>query len=236
MNKKSLNLGIAITVIWLGVIGLIWIFGGLKAPKSLNELGDFLAGIFAPIAFFWLVLGYIQQGKQLDQNTRALEQQEIALQLQINEMKESVKQQKELADIQKQQFDALNNAVKPIFVIKNSEFTYFVSTGDDGFMVSVKFTLINLGGVANALYIRNNLRKEIFFLDQIGEKATSEIELQLYDVDLDVNDNQQTMLAKITIEFENLYAIHEKFNYEIYMQTELEAIYREEACHIYKRD
>lgn len=74
MNKKSLNLGIAITVIWLGVISLIWIFGGLKAPESLNELGDFLAGIFAPIAFFWLILGYIQQGKQLDQNTRALEQ------------------------------------------------------------------------------------------------------------------------------------------------------------------
>jgi hypothetical protein len=38
----------------------------------------FLRCIFAPIAFFWLILGYIQQGKQLDQNTKALEQQEKA--------------------------------------------------------------------------------------------------------------------------------------------------------------
>ncbi len=36
---------------------------------ELNALGDFLAGIFAPVAFFWLILGYVQQGKRLDQNT-----------------------------------------------------------------------------------------------------------------------------------------------------------------------
>nr|WP_228267864.1 hypothetical protein [Acinetobacter sp. TUM15064] len=64
----------------------------MKSPESLNKLGDFLAGVFAPIAFPWLILGYIQQGKQLDQNTRALEQQEKALNLQIEEMRESVKQ------------------------------------------------------------------------------------------------------------------------------------------------
>lgn len=76
-------------------------------------MGDFLAGIFAPIAFFWLILGYIQQGKQLDQNTRALEQQEKALQLQINEMKESVKQQKELSKIQNEQINSTYKMVQP---------------------------------------------------------------------------------------------------------------------------
>lgn len=30
-----------------------------------NELGDFLAGITGPLAFFWLVFGYHQQGKAL---------------------------------------------------------------------------------------------------------------------------------------------------------------------------
>ena len=92
MTKNSLYWGIGITVVWLTVIISFWIFGGLSSPDSLNELGDFLAGIFAPVAFLWLVLGYIQQGKQLEQNTKALEQQEKALQLQIDEMKESVKQ------------------------------------------------------------------------------------------------------------------------------------------------
>ena len=90
-----------------------WIFGGLESPSLLNELGDFLAGIFAPVAFFWLILGYVQQGKQLDQNTKALEQQERALQLQIDEMRESVKQQGKLAELRSEQIKMTHNAHKP---------------------------------------------------------------------------------------------------------------------------
>ena len=88
MNKKSLIFGVLVSfILFLGIyLVKVMVINYL----SLNELGDFLAGIFAPIAFFWLILGYIQQGKQLDQNTTALEQQERALQLQIDEMKESV--------------------------------------------------------------------------------------------------------------------------------------------------
>lgn len=59
--------------------------------------GIFWQVFFAPIAFFWLVLGYIQQGKQLDQNTKTLQQQEKVFQLQFDELRESVKQQKEIA-------------------------------------------------------------------------------------------------------------------------------------------
>jgi hypothetical protein len=235
MNKKSLTFGVLITFAWLLGIYLFSRSNGYTLPTSLNELGDFLAGIFAPIAFFWLILGYIQQGKQLDQNTRALEQQEKALQLQINEMKENVKQQKELAAIQKQQFDALYKAVKPIFAIRDSRFTYFSHPNGNDFLVEVKFSLTNLGGVANAFYIRNNMKKAIFYLDQIAEKETVEVKLNLYEIDLDINNMQQTMLAEITIDFENLYAVYEKYNYEIYMQTELE-LDREEECHVYKRD
>lgn len=114
MNKKSLNWGMGITVVWLAIIFIFWFFGDLKSPISLNELGDFLAGIFAPVAFLWLVLGYVQQGKQLEQNTKALEQQEQALQLQIDEMKESVKQQKRLVDDQQKYYNSLQESVKPI--------------------------------------------------------------------------------------------------------------------------
>lgn len=98
MNSKNLIIGISITVVWFLVIGVFCVQNNFVfTNRELNSLGDFLAGIFAPVAFLWLILGYLQQGKQLDQNTKALEQQEKALQLQINEMKESVKQQKEIA-------------------------------------------------------------------------------------------------------------------------------------------
>lgn len=113
MNKKSLIFGVLVSFIWLLGIYLFSRSNGYTLPTSLNELGDFLAGIFAPIAFFWLILGYIQQGKQLDQNTRALEQQEKALQLQINEMKESVKQQKEIALINEKSLQASYEKARP---------------------------------------------------------------------------------------------------------------------------
>ena len=113
MNKKSLIFGVIATLIWFLGIYVFSQSNSYNLPATLNELGDFLAGIFAPIAFFWLILGYIQQGKQLDQNTKALEQQEKALQLQIDEMKEGVKQQKEIALINEKTLQASFEKVRP---------------------------------------------------------------------------------------------------------------------------
>lgn len=56
----------------------------------LNELGDFLAGAFGPVAFLWLVIGYFQQQKELRLNTEALT-------LQHEELKKSVEQQQKMA-------------------------------------------------------------------------------------------------------------------------------------------
>lgn len=43
--------------------------------KGLNEVGDFLAGFFTPLAFLWLVYGYFLQSREL-----GLQRQELALQ------------------------------------------------------------------------------------------------------------------------------------------------------------
>lgn len=236
MNKKSLIIGVTITCIWFLGIYRFCFLNGYKLPESLNELGDFLAGIFAPVAFFWLILGYMQQGKQLDQNTKALEQQERALQLQIEEMKESVKQQAELAEIQKKQFGAMNESVKPILVIKDSQYTYFSSDEGSDFLVNVKFRLTNFGGVANVFCIRNSRQKAIYSLEQINERETVLVEVDFYELDLDINDKQQTMLAEITFDFENLYAYQIVLDYEVYIQTEMEAFDREGKCLVYRRD
>ena len=37
----------------------------LLRAGTLNELGDFLAGVFTPLAFGWLVYGYLLQSKEL---------------------------------------------------------------------------------------------------------------------------------------------------------------------------
>ena len=55
-----------------------------------NEYGDFLAGLFAPLAFLWLVLGFFQQGKEL--------------RLQVKELANSVEQSRELVEVSRKQF------------------------------------------------------------------------------------------------------------------------------------
>lgn len=52
---------------------------------SLNEVGDFLAGTAGVLALLWLVLGYVQQGKELRQNTDEIKNQ-------VTQHKEFVKQ------------------------------------------------------------------------------------------------------------------------------------------------
>ncbi len=68
-------LGLFLTVGWL-LLGATYIsttigwsnFSSLPAA----ELGSFLEGAFAPLAFLWLVIGYFLQQKELEQNTDAL--------------------------------------------------------------------------------------------------------------------------------------------------------------------
>jgi hypothetical protein len=71
---------------------------------KLNELGDFLAGSFGPIAFLWLVLGFLQQGRELKLSTDALH-------LQAQELKHSVEQQSIMADAAVKQIEAASQAL-----------------------------------------------------------------------------------------------------------------------------
>ena len=41
----------------------------------LGDLGDFLGGAFAPLAFLWLVLGLFLQQRELGANNRAIQRQ-----------------------------------------------------------------------------------------------------------------------------------------------------------------
>lgn len=70
--------------IWLGlIITVFWIVGGLwylsrvseTTPNqnfSLEAVGSFLEGAFAPLAFLWLVIGLFIQQRELANNTEAI--------------------------------------------------------------------------------------------------------------------------------------------------------------------
>ena len=67
--------GLVVTFFWIG--GGIW-FVALSASQDPNQaftleaIGSFLEGAFAPLAFLWLVLGLFIQQRELTRNTEAL--------------------------------------------------------------------------------------------------------------------------------------------------------------------
>lgn len=88
---------------------------------ELNNFGDFLAGAFGPLAIFWLVLGFFQQGAELRNSIRSLD-------LRTRELKGSVMQQKELVGISQKQFQLqkeefntaiqrLGESIQPKFIV-----------------------------------------------------------------------------------------------------------------------
>jgi hypothetical protein len=75
---QQIRVGLVLTALWLG-IGLLYIgtslgwTGFLRLP--LGDLGDFLGGAFAPLAFLWLVLGLFLQQRELAANNFAIQRQ-----------------------------------------------------------------------------------------------------------------------------------------------------------------
>ncbi len=76
-------LGLVLTAIWIG-LGFIYILEVLGPIRFINQgadqIGGFLEGAFAPLAFLWLVIGFFLQQRELDENTRAIKGQYEALQ------------------------------------------------------------------------------------------------------------------------------------------------------------
>lgn len=80
MSKHGIIIGaILITAAYIG--GVLWLHYGWAADatlgayidgKKLNSVGDFLAGVFSPLAFLWLIATVLIQSKEL-----SLQRQEI---------------------------------------------------------------------------------------------------------------------------------------------------------------
>ena len=84
-----------------GIISLTYLVWATHYGVETNALGlgpeklaNFLAGIFAPLAFLWLVLGFFQQGDELRLSGDALW-------LQGEELRNSVEQQRQLVETQR---------------------------------------------------------------------------------------------------------------------------------------
>lgn len=75
-------LGLGLTALWLllGVLYLSTTIGWASfVLLPVDQMGSFLEGAFAPLAFLWLVIGYFLQQEELQQNTAALKAQALEI-------------------------------------------------------------------------------------------------------------------------------------------------------------
>ncbi len=145
MAKKLEFWGILCTVVYLLVIATTVAFKFDSFVKlELNALGDFLAGAFGPIAFLWLVLGFLQQGRELKLSTDAL-------QLQAQELKNSVEQQSIMASAAIKQIEAAQRA----FTIQQAEAERAISA-DFGATIGYKTGGRRPNTAINKFYLENS--------------------------------------------------------------------------------
>lgn len=86
-------LGFWLTVLWVSS-GLIYLFGVVGWYEFVilptADIGSFLEGAFAPLAFLWLVIGHFMQQKEIAANTQAINLQgESAQRLEMHSSRDS---------------------------------------------------------------------------------------------------------------------------------------------------
>jgi len=137
---------------------------------ELNAFGDFLAGVFGPLAIFWLVLGFFQQGAELRNSAKALE-------LQATELKSSVEQQKALAEVSNKQLE-----------LQKSEFSDALKRLSESKMPKFVISYNGIENVPNSPYNDSDSGplKHILSVANIGGTAC-EVEITLAYGDLQPN-------------------------------------------------
>lgn len=172
---------------------------------SSNELGDFLAGSFAPLAFLFLYLGYRQQGE--------------ALKEQSTELANSVAEQKNLIRIHEEEQREKHFQALPNFQIlkeKSERYSqpYLVdddegNTVDDGEeeILDVSFELKNFGEVAKNVLIKSiknypSYRKEAY---QLPHEASIKILLSFDEQTIDQLEKGAEILNTLELTYTNIY-------------------------------
>lgn len=141
------RIGLGLTSAYLVIILAFAVYAqsGLLNMKP-NEWGDFLAGIFGPLALLWVVLGFLQQGAELRYSRDALLLQARELRASVdaqNNMGEAAWEQVKVGRAaQAAQTESAIRAVAPIL---------FVDSAGGGSSGGLKYTQLNVrnsGGAA----------------------------------------------------------------------------------------
>lgn len=150
-HRRRFNFGVAASLLWVSVmVGLLLWKHNKLVDLEINQWGDFFAGAFAPLAFLWLVLGYLQQGEELRLSTSALH-------LQAEELQKSAEQQRQLVEVTRLQVESERESAEFARRQREAELSpnLDVRPGGGAFGVTYSYgvQLVNTGHVASALHV-----------------------------------------------------------------------------------
>ncbi|NWC24102.1 hypothetical protein HX787_27475 [Pseudomonas tolaasii] len=195
MGRVLAIVGIVVTVVYL--VFVWWLVGERiqsLQTMALNEVGDFLAGVFGPLAILWLVLGFFQQGVELRQGTEALK-------MQAKELRASVQQQSAMVDVSKEQLRTAIDAAKYERQLNERscephtgfKFKYMVTKGPENIAT---FVLINTGPRCRALSVifsASDSEQIILIYKEVF--ASEEIEIEVPERLLSISELRKAILS-----------------------------------------
>ena len=153
----------------------IWTF--LSSP-NLNEVGDFIAGVFSPLAFIWLVAAVLTQRQELTETRHefAENQKVVDAQLKtINEQSDLLQQQHTLAE-------------------ETAKKTYRLSLFDERFDIYSKLVVLHTEMSEKQVFERSDLRQLQYIKARCGFVFSMEIEEQFDEIEnslMQYLDNQE---------------------------------------------
>lgn len=144
-----------LTIIYPFIIFFILFMNLYYSPPSpklgLNEIGDFLAGAFSPLAFSWLVYGYLMQNNEL---TLARKDYQSSLEISKQSLEHQNKQYEDLKIKE-------HNEKQPIFRTERSDkVKYFDEEVCVDSFIDFDIKVKNHGGSIFNFYIESQVKKE----------------------------------------------------------------------------
>lgn len=182
MVKNVVRIGWILTFFWILIIVFLIIKNPI--PSTLNEMGDFIAGVSSPLAFLWVVVGYYQSQQALVMQAEELSQNTRALTAQVEEMKKTTEIQEEQLSEMKMQYEELKLKeqikMQPFFDIK---FSYVIEEYDmTSTALHLQFEIKCIKGIGRMLHLSfSDINSESNYLSYFKE---GDIDRVMIKVDL----------------------------------------------------
>lgn len=225
--QKIILIGTIIYLVMVIIYNGLFIYSNFDNIELLpsNEFGDFLAGIFAPLAFLFLYLGYRQNSISLNLQAKELKASTTALEEQVKEMRAAIK-------LQEEEIHAKHFYAKPMLKFRYND---FIITHDDGIyqdddgephfirdpceIIYVDLSVHNEGGEALQFELID-LENDIYLSSKhsLPTKNTIEIRFPLSSDKSFEFINDHSLICKFIVKYRNKYG--RKYSY--YLELKLQ--------------